>query len=322
MDTMMALRAHVRGGPERLVYEQAPRPEPGPDEALVEVHAAGITFTELGWDATWLTADGRDRTPTIPSHEVSGRVAALTRPGLDPSGLGVGDEVFALVRFDRDGAAAEYVSVPIDDLARRSASVGHVESASLPLAALTAWQAIYDQAHLDPGERLVVRGAAGGVGVFAVQLAAQLGADVTAVAGADDAQLLTGLGAERVVEYALGDPPQAVGPCDVLLDLVGGATPEDWYSAVRPGGRLVTLSQPPSERLAGDRDIAASFFVVRPERHQLARLAALVDEGQLHPIVAQTYPLSEGRRAYESGSSRHGPGKTVLTVGSSRGGQQ
>ena len=111
MDTMMALRAHNRGGPEQLVYERAPRPEPGPDEALVEVHAAGITFTELGWDETWLTAEGRDRTPVIPSHEVSGRVAAL---GPDAAHVTVGDEVFGLIRFDRNGAAAEYVVLPAE----------------------------------------------------------------------------------------------------------------------------------------------------------------------------------------------------------------
>jgi NADPH:quinone reductase-like Zn-dependent oxidoreductase len=321
MDTMMALRAHSRGGPERLVYERAPRPDPGPDEALVEVHAAGITFTELGWDETWLTAEGRDRTPIIPSHEVSGRVAAL---GPDAAGSGapsagapdvtVGDEVFGLVRFDRNGAAAEYVVLPAGELALRPTAVDHVASASVPLAALTAWQAIYDHAASAPGEEIVVRGAAGGVGVFAVQLAAQLGAHVTAVASGTDAPLLTALGAERVVDYATAGASQAVGVADVLLDFVGGPTPDDWYAVVRPGGRLVTLSAPPSASLADDRGITATFFIVRPQREQLARLAELIDGGRLRPIVAQTFPLSEGRQAYESGSKGTGAGKTVLTV--------
>ena len=321
MDTMMALRAHSRGGPEKLVYERSPRPEPGPEEALVEVHAAGITFTELGWDATWLTPEGEDRTPVIPSHEVSGRVAALGSeasgsgtPSAGPPGVAVGDEVFGLVRFDRDGAAAEYVVLPAGDLALRPTAVDHVASASVPLAALTAWQAIHDHAALAPGEKVVVRGAAGGVGVFAVQLATGLDAHVTAVASGADAPLLTALGAERVVDYADNGASEAAGPADVLLDLVGGPTPEEWYGVVRPGGRLVTLSGPPSAALAEDRGISATFFVVSPQREQLARLAELVDGGRLRPIVARTFPLSEGRRAYESGSTRTGPGKTVLIV--------
>ena len=187
-------------------------------------------------------------------------------------------------------------------------------SASVPLAALTAWQAIHDHAASAPGEDIVVRGAAGGVGVFAVQLAAQLGAHVTAVASGTDAPLLTALGAERVVDYATAGASQAVGVADVLLDFVGGPTPDDWYAVVRPGGRLVTLSAPPSAALAGDRGITATFFIVSPQRDELARLAELIDGGRLRPIVARTFPLSEGRRAYESGSTGTGAGKTVLTV--------
>ena len=157
-DTMMALRAHARGGPEQLVYESAPVPVPGPGEALVAVHAAAITFAELSWDESWTTRDGRDRTPVIPSHEVSGTVAALG-PGAD--GLAVGEEVYGLIDFDRDGAAAEYVTVPAAHLAARPRSVSDEEAASLPLAALTAWQALVDHAALEPGERVLVQGGAG-----------------------------------------------------------------------------------------------------------------------------------------------------------------
>ncbi len=175
--TMMALRAHARGGPEQLVFEQAPVPVPGPGEALVEVHAAGITFAELTWDLSWTTRDGRDRTPVIPSHEVSGVVRGL---GEMARGLPAGQEVYGLIAFDRNGAAAGYVTAPAADLAGRPRSVSHVQAASLPLAALTAWQALTDHAGLQPGERVLVQGGAGGVGVYAVQLAAILGADVTA----------------------------------------------------------------------------------------------------------------------------------------------
>jgi len=162
-DTMMALRAHARGGPEQLVYEAAPVPVPGPGEALAAVHAAAITFAELSWDESWTTRDGRDRTPVIPSHEVSGTVAALG-PGAD--GVTVGEEVYGLIDFDRDGAAAEYVTVPAAHLAARPRSVSDEEAATLPLAALTAWQALVDHAAVKPGERVLVQGGAGGAQAF------------------------------------------------------------------------------------------------------------------------------------------------------------
>ena len=159
--TMMALRAHARGGAEQLIFEQAPVPVPGQGEALLEVHAAGITFAELTWDPTWTTRDGRDRTPVIPSHEVSGVVRGLAE---NARGRSIGQEVYGLIAFDRDGAAAGYVTVPAADLAGRPRAVSHAQAASLPLAALTAWQALTDHASLQPGERVLVQGGAGGVG--------------------------------------------------------------------------------------------------------------------------------------------------------------
>ena len=156
MDTMMALRAHARGGPEQLVYEQAPVPAAGPGEALIAVHAAAITFAELTWDLSCTTQDGADRTPVIPSHEMSGTVADL---GDGVTGLAAGDEVIGLIGFDRDGAAAEYVAVPAASLAAKPPSVSHQQAATLPLAALTAWQALLDHAALEPGEQVLVQGA-------------------------------------------------------------------------------------------------------------------------------------------------------------------
>lgn len=172
METMRAVRAHRRGGPEQLVYEVAPRPEPAPGDVLVAVHAASITSDELTWDTTWTDNNepgGRDRTPIIPAHETSGVVAAL---GPEVTGTKVGDEVYGLIPFVRDGAAAEYVTVPADVLAAKPATVDHDAAAAVPLAALTAWQALVDHAALRAGQHVLIHGAAGGVGSFAVQLAA------------------------------------------------------------------------------------------------------------------------------------------------------
>ncbi len=160
MTTMKAVRAHKRGGPEVLHYEDAPMPEVGAGEVLVEVHGAAVTPGELAWDETWQSADGADRTPIVPSHEFSGVIAEV---GGDVSSMTPGTQVYGLIDFNHDGAAAEYVSLPQEAVALRPARLSHVESAALPLAALTAWQALSDRARVQPDERVLIQGGAGGV---------------------------------------------------------------------------------------------------------------------------------------------------------------
>jgi NADPH:quinone reductase-like Zn-dependent oxidoreductase len=308
MGTMMALRAHARGGPEQLVYEQAPAPAAGPGEALVAVHAAAITFAELTWDLSWTTRDGADRTPVIPSHEMSGVIAGL---GDGVTGLAVGDEVIGLIDFDRDGAAAEYAAVPAATLAAKPASVPHQQAAALPLAALTAWQALAHHAAVEAGERVLVLGGAGGVGLFAVQLAAILGGRVTATGRAADADLVRGLGAEHFIDVGAAPAP---GEADVVIDTVGGAALAAAYDLLREGGRLVTLSAPPDLERAARRRIHAMFFVVAQDLDGLAALSALAETGRLRAVLSQTFPLADGRRAFLSGGQPRPPGKTVLAV--------
>ncbi|THG31375.1 NADP-dependent oxidoreductase [Glaciibacter flavus] len=308
---MKALRAHHRGGAETLVYEDAPVPVPGAGEVLVKVHAAGITFTELGWDETWRTADGADRTPIIPAHEVSGVVEDV---GDDVSRFARGDEVYGRIGFNRNGAAAEYVATPASDLALRPLSVSHLESATLPLAALTAWQALFDHAHLQPHEHVLVLGGAGGVGSFAVQLAKHHRAHVTATAGAGALEFVSGLGADVVVNYETLTEASARIQADVVIDAVGGPATAEAIGMVRPGGRFVTLSQPVDQKLLAGRDITGSFFVVEANPDELAGIAGLVDRGDLRTTVAQVFPLADGRAAFEDGPKSRRPGKTVLQV--------
>jgi NADPH:quinone reductase-like Zn-dependent oxidoreductase len=311
MDTMMALRAHARGGPEQLVYEQAPRPEPGAGEALVAVRATGITFAELSWDETWTTRDGADRTPVIPGHEVSGTVAAI---GGNVTGVAAGDAVYGLIDFDRDGAAAEYVAVPATTLAGRPGSITDVEAATLPVAALTAWQALVDHARLLPGERALVQGGAGGVGVYAVQIASVLGGEVTATGRAASEDFVRQLGATEFVSVPSTSGHGQPDGFDVVIDTVGGEVLTASFDLLRPGGRLVTLAAPPDQAQAAEHKVRATFFVVAPDREDLSQIAELADQGRLRPIVSQTFALADGRRAYESGSQPHPPGKTVLVV--------
>ena len=310
--SMMALRAHERGGPERLVYEEAPRPAPGPDEICVAVRAAAITFAELTWRETW-EADGIDRTPVIPSHEFAGVVSEIG-PGVND--LTVGDSVFGIVPFDRDGAAAEFVVVPSGCVARKGTTVTDVVAAAAALPALTAWEALGDQTHVVAGQRLLIRGGTGAIGAFLTQFAHGLGAEVTVtVRSASTGARARSLGADRVVVATAGSEALDPHAFDVAIDAVGGDVPEWMYAAVRPGGQLVVLQEPPSQELADKYGVSAVFFVVRTRRERLEELAALIAAGRVEVAIAQTFPLSAGRAAYESGSlPKPGPGKTVILV--------
>jgi NADPH:quinone reductase-like Zn-dependent oxidoreductase len=311
MDTMMALRAHSRGGPEQLRLEQAPVPAPRTGEVLVAVHAAGITFDELTWDQSWTTTSGADRTPVIPAHEVSGTVAQL---GGGVSDFAIGDEVFGLIDFNRDGAAADYTSVPAAALAPKPATISHPEAAALSLAGLTAWQALVDYADLALGEDVLVQGGAGAVGTYAVQLAAIRGGQVAATDSGRHVDYVRSLGAQSVIAPGADSLTGAMAPFDVVIDTVGGDALAAAYSVLRKGGRLVTLSGPPAQQVAAEHGAHAMFFVVAPDAAELAHLGDLLAGGELRSAISQTYPLNEGRGAYESAGRNRPPGKTILKV--------
>jgi NADPH:quinone reductase-like Zn-dependent oxidoreductase len=309
MTRMTALRAHRRGGPEALAVESAPIPVAGAGEVLVAVRAAAITFDELTWVETWARVSDR---PVIPSHEVSGVVVDI---GSGVTTLKIGDEVYGLIRFDRDGAAADYVAVAADDLAAKPSTVSHTVAAALPLAGLTALQALVEHAHVQHGDKVLVTGGTGGVGGLTVQLAARLGAIVTTTIRSDAIELVRNLGARKVIDVRTDSFDDITTPYDVVIDTVGGHTLDMSFRVLRRGGRLVTLSAPPPADAADEFGVTAAFFVVTPNRGQLAELAALVDRSQLHVEVGATFPLAQGREAFESGQ-RPGrrPGKTVIVV--------
>jgi NADPH:quinone reductase-like Zn-dependent oxidoreductase len=308
---MKAVRAHTRGGPEALRYEDAPVPEVGASEVLVEVHAAAVTPGELAWDETWQSADGADRTPVIPSHEFSGVIAQV---GGDVSSLTPGSQVYGLIDFNHDGAAAEFVSLPQEAVVPRPVRLSHVESAALPLAALTAWQALSDHARLQPGERAFIQGGAGGVGSLAVQFAKALGAEVTATASEDDEPLVKTLGADRVVRSVSAALSPGEPLFDVLLNTFGGPVPEESYGLVRPGGRLVTLAEPPDQSMAERHAIQGIFFIVASDRDELRRIADVAEQGELRTVIARTLPLADAAIAYGPPPAPRRPGKTVLVV--------
>lgn len=312
-ETMLALRGHRRGGPEELVVESAPRPVAGPGDVLIAVDAAAITNGELDWELSWEDLDGADRTPVIPSHELAGRVIAL---GSDVDDLAVDEAVFGMIPFHLNGAAAEYAVAPADAVAPAPEALDPASAAALPLAALTAWQALVDHGRLAADQHVLIHGGGGGVGAYAVQIARSLCASVTTTAATSEVEFVRSLGADRVIDFQQQSFEDEVSGVDIVLDTVGGDTLRRSWPVLRPGGRLITLGAPPDAAMAERYGVDGIFFVVTPDRPQLIHLAAMVADESLRPIVSQTFPLTEGRAAYESLSSPRPPGKTVLLTSS------
>lgn len=308
---MRAIRLHRRGGPDELVLEDAPMPELGPGDVLVRVSATGITPTELRWDETYQHPDGTPRIPTIPGHEVSGVVDRVA-PGV--VNLHPGAAVYGLADFPRDGAAAEFVAVRAGNLAPKPRSIGHTEAASLPLSALTAWQALFVHGQLVAGQSVLIHAGAGGVGSLAVQLARWRGLRVFATASARDVAFVQGLGADVVIDYKAERFEDGVRGVDVVFDTVGGETQERSLRVLRKGGMLVSVVSRMAPGLAEQHGVRAAYFIVEGDRAQLEEIATLVDAGKLKPIVAKVFPLDRTREAFEFGAASHAPGKIVLEV--------
>src|SRR5262245_29223916 len=304
---MKAIVLRARGGPEVFAYEEVPQPRPGEGEVLVRVHAAGVIRTELSWAPTWTTQSGEPRPlPVIPGHEFSGATSAL---GAGVRDVAVGDLVYGLNDWYRDGASSEYCVARVADFARKPSRVDHVDAAATPISALTAWQGLFERAGLAAGQRVLIHGAAGGVGTFAVQLARWRGAQVIATAAAANLDFVRSLGADEVIDYRAERFEDIARGVDVVFDTVGGETLERSWGVLKPGGRLVTIAAS-GEQTTNER-VRAAYFIVEPSRTQLAEIARLIDLGALRPVVGVVFPLAEARQAYQH---KPGRGKVVLRV--------
>jgi NADPH:quinone reductase-like Zn-dependent oxidoreductase len=293
-------------GIDGLVYEDAPTPQPAIGDALVQVRAASFTPTELTWPL-WTDRAGHDRAPLIPAHEGSGVVVAL---GYGTAGVSVGEEVYGLIDGYRDGWAAEYVIIEARSLAPKPTTVDFVEAASIPQAALTSWQALFDHGHLESGQTVVILGAGGGVGSVAVQLARWAGAHVIGTGRAGARPRVLDLGADEFVDVEQDGWERTVGPVDLVYDIIGGDVLAQSAAIVKPGGALVSVMAPPQT----DRDdIRTVHFVRDADGTQLREITRLVDEGVVRPDVDAVYPLAEARQAFMAKSTQHIPGKVVLT---------
>ncbi|MGW6356765.1 NADP-dependent oxidoreductase [Streptomyces sp. NPDC055092] len=288
-----------------LTLTDLPHPHAAENDVIVRVHAAGFTPGELTWPGTWTDRAGRDRTPSVPGHELSGVVTEL---GYGSTGLTIGQRVFGLADWSRDGSLAEYTAVEARNLAPLPADVDHVTAAALPVSGLTAWQALFDHGRLTTGQTVLVHGAAGGVGSLAVQLAQEVGARVIGTGRAADRETVLELGADVFVDLQ-SERLEDIGDVDLVFDVIGGDILDRSTALVRVGGTLVTIARPVTVRPADGR---AVFFVVEPDRARLADLAARVRDGRLKPIVGAVRPLAEAADAFAP--QKRVPGKTIIRV--------
>lgn len=307
---MKAVRIHSFGSADVLQLENVPKPQPRPGEMLIKVQAASVNPVDYKMRTGEFKPIGM-RMPLTLGRDISGVVEQI---GSDVSEVYPGDEVYALL--DRDhGGYAEFVVTRWESVAPKPASLDHIHAAAVPLAATTAWQGLFDHGKLQAGERVLIHGAAGGVGHFAVQFARHCGAYVIATARGDDRPMVYALGADEVIDYESERFEDSARHIDLVLDLVAGETQRRSWKALRPGGRIISTLQPPSPVEAARHHATGEVFMAKPDREKLAEIGRLIDEGKIQVLVQQALSLEDVRRAHEHLEQHHVRGKVVLAVG-------
>jgi NADPH:quinone reductase-like Zn-dependent oxidoreductase len=305
---MQAVRFHEYGPSDVLRVETVPRPEPGEGEVLVRVHSAGVNPIDWKYRAGYLQEFAPLELPHIPGFDLSGTVAEV---GAGVSDFSTGDEVFGR----GSGTYAEYAVAPVSTLALKPAAVSFDQAATLAVGGVTAWASLFEAAKLEPGQRLLVHGGAGGVGSFGVQLGHWKGAHVIATASAGNLDLVRRLGADEVVDYTAVRFEDELRDVDVVFDTVGGEITDRSWGVLRPGGMLVVIASTPDTDTAAARGVRTSGTQA-PEVTSpiLAKLAALVESGDLEPQVGETFALADAARAHAASETGHGHGRIVLHI--------
>lgn len=308
VSVMKAIRIHTYGGPEQLKYEEVSVPQPAEGQALVRVHATSVNPFD------YKLASGAFRQfvpltlPYTPGGDFSGVVESV---GRGVSTVAAGDAVFGNCPI---GAYGQFLAVSAGTIARKPQKLSHIEAASVPVAAQTAWQGLFDHGHLEKGQTVLIHAASGGVGTFAVQLAHRKGARVLASASAANADYLKSLGADQTIDYKTTAFESVAKDVDLVFDLVGGQTQARSFEVLKPGGYLVATSQPPPQEQATKHNVHASMMNMQPSAAGLSELARLLDAGTIRTLVTKTYPLSDAAAAWREAMTGHTRGKTVLEV--------
>lgn len=308
---MKAVRINSYGGPEVLAIEEVNCPRPSAGEIVIRVHAAGVNPIDWkvcqGYAKNWL----QHRLPLIPGWDVSGVVSAV---GSRTDEFKIGDNIYGRLDINRDGAYAEYAVARGQHMALKPRTIDHIHAASIPIAATTAWQALFDIGGLTSGQTVLIHAASGGVGHFAVQLARWQGARVIGTASAGNADFVTSLGANQVIDYRNKRFEDLVKDVDVVLDTMGGDTQRRSWKVLKKAGILVSTISISSPEIAAEHGVRGVEVIARADSSQLTRIAALVDEGAVKPVVSVTMPLLDAAKALEMSRQGHIRGKMVLKV--------
>jgi len=309
---MKAIRIHNYGGPEELVYEDAPKPTITQDEVLIKVYAAGINPVD------WRIREGSRQNvfpatlPLIPGWDVSGVIESI---GTGVTDLKNGDEVYSRPNILRDGAYAEYIAVKASEVALKPKTVDHISAAGVPLAALTAWQALFDHGHLHAGQKVLIIGASGGVGPFAVQFAKWKGATVIGVCSSKNVDFLRSLSADQVIDYKTTKYQDVVKDVDLVFDAAGGESKANGWKVLKKGGIFVSITGKPDTNDPEAEGKTAAGFIVLPNKEQLIQIAGLIDKGLVKPVISTILPLSEARKGQDMlQEGKNLRGKIVLKV--------
>lgn len=305
---MKAVRIHKFGGPEVLKYEEIPVPQPGPGEIRIRIIAAGVNPIDWKIRSGLL---GEMPLPMTMGLDVAGVVDDAQ--GQEAASFQPGEEVFAKVSIGQ-GGYAEYTVVNTTQVAKKPKSIGFIESAAIPTAGLAAWQSLFDIAGLEKGQSVLVHGAAGGVGSFAVQFAKWKGAYVIGTASEKNEQFLKSIGTDEFIDYKKQRFEDVAGKVDVVLDTIGGDTFERSWGVLKPGGYLVSTVAGIPEEAPEKYGVRAQRLMTRADGGELAQIAAIIDEQPVKPVVTTILPLSEAQKAHEMSESRHTRGKIVLRV--------
>jgi NADPH:quinone reductase-like Zn-dependent oxidoreductase len=309
---MKAARIHAYGDASQIKIEDAPLPALNDDDVLIRVVATSVNPVDWKIRKGYLKSMIPYQMPLIMGWDVSG-VVEQTGPAVTK--FKPGDAVYSRPDIARNGAYAEYVAVRESEIAFKPATISHVEAASLPLVSITAWESLFTTANLSARQKVLIHAGAGGVGSIAIQLAKAKGAHVTATASAAKSALVKSLGADQVIDYRAQDFSQIARDMDVVFDTVGGEVQEKSWSVLKPGGFLVSITDRPSEDRAKAEGKRSGFVFIGPNAPILTELAAMVDAGQVRPLIGAEYGLNDTARAQEASETGRATGKIVIYVG-------
>ncbi|MCF6406353.1 NADP-dependent oxidoreductase [Chitinophaga filiformis] len=304
---MKAIEIHSYGGPEVLQMEEVPVPRINADEVLVRVYASGVNPVD------WKIREGKAEHPLpfIPGWDLSG---VIEETGANVRNFTKGDAVYTRPDVKRDGSYAEYVAVRANELAYKPNSIDHVTAAAIPLAGLTAWQCLFTHGQLEAGQKVLIHGASGGVGTFAVQFARWKGAYVMATASEKNHDFLKKLGADEVIDYHTPGYEDTISSVNLVLDTIGGETQQRSLKFIMPGGILVTTLKPENKDAFDEKGVRLIGMYTQTEPDDLAAIASLVDEGWVKPVIAKVLPLEQAAEAQKIVQGGHVRGKIVLKI--------